>query len=455
MKIVFADSPDSPILPPPDHWRYRIEGSQKAFFYSSSNATYPGFAPTALCVYLASNESGTKYQPPYVAAPQSLFQYHLERYLINPVPVQLSHAYLHQLSAIAAPYRPHFRKMRSDISTSPGFAELIPDLALCFGRDTILVEIKPKSGVLSRSALLPPDVAETLQKFRAPPYYLKKYLLPDGTDKLGELPERNCRYNPVELISGENVLEQLLTLHLEGSRSLRLFLQGTMLTHEGNASNCNDGLCATILDVASRALMTTRGNQKSCLACLKEIQDADCIDNIGALFLLKRLEQEMGKSHAHRMIEEYMYCERKQGENVREEESFQTARSKVSYKSAEEALRLHSSERHACALKEGMVMKTQFVARMLAEFLQAAVAKDCSVMISMCHEANSSTSVTELLESGKHCGVVSVNGHRWLYIVHVVDVGAKSIHKIEDKWATIEFQRVARILAAGGLPELK
>lgn len=355
---------------------------------------------------------------------------------------------------VAAPHRPHFRKARSAISTSPGFAELLPDLALCFGQDTILLEIKPKSGVLSRSALLPPDVAQTLQKYRVPPYYLKKYLLPDGVDKLGRLPERSRRYNPVELISDKNILEQLLILHLEGSGSLKLFLQGTMLTHEGSASTCNNGLCATILDVASRALMSTGDNQKSCLACLKEIQDADCIDNIGALLLLKRLERELGRIHAHRMIEGYLYCEKGQHEDAKEEESFQIARSKISYKSAEEARQLHSNERYACALKEGMMMKPQFTARMLAEFLQAAVAKDCSVMISMCHEANSSASIAELLESGKDCGVVSVNGHRWLYIVHVVDVGAKSIHKIEDKWAATDFQRVARIVAAGGLPEL-
>lgn len=454
MKTFFTDDPNGPELPPPDHWQYRTEGSQKAFFYSVSSTSHSGFAPTALCVYLASNESGTKYHPPYIATPQTLFRFHLEQYLINPIPVQLSRSYLHQLSVVAAPYRPHFRRLRSGISTAPGFAELIPDLALCLGRDTILVEVKPKSGTLSRSALLPPNIAETLQKYRMPTYYLKKYLLPDDADELGTLPERDRRYNPIELMSGKSVLEQLLILHLEGSGSLRLFRRGVLLTHEENASSCNGGLCRTILDVASSALTASGDSQKSCLTRLKEIQDVDCIDNIGALFLLRRLEREVGRKHAHRMIEGYLYCGKERDENTRDEESFQSVKSKVSYRSAEEARRLHSNEKYSCALREGMTMKPQFVARMLAEFLQAVVAKDCSVMISMCLETNSSLSAAELLESGKDCGVASVNGQRWLYMIHIVDVGAKSIVKIEDKWATTEFQRMTRIARAGGLPEL-
>lgn len=450
-------------LPPPDYWTYRTEGSQKALFYSvqathrlQTNAPTSHF-PTALCVYLARKDpkgTGVKYHPPHPSEPPILIRDHFKRYLLNPIPLQLSRSYLEQLSQAAEPHRPSLRKLNSSISAAPGSAELIPDLAYCLGPDTVIVEVKPKLGVLSRSALLDPDVAERLQKYYMPTYFLKNYLLPEGTEKLESLPEASRRYNPLDLVSGRNILQHLTTLHNEGCKTLKIFRSGSAFRQNSDPPSTSDKeFSAKLIEAASHVLSNSTGGKKSCLSCVKEAQSVDRIDNFGAAFLLKRLVKEVGKSRAYKMIESYMFTGDEHKVDEWDEEGFQAAAEKVCYESTEEARRLHSRERYTRALEEANRMELPFVARLLADFMQAAVAADCSIIISMCPETSCAIPAADLMSSDLDCGTVTIEGQEWLYVVHIIDVGSKSIDKIEQKWAATDFRRLSRIMAAGGLPE--
>lgn len=449
--------PTDPGLPPPSEWRYRIEGGQKVIFYRS---TRPGTAgvghvPKVLCIDLSPRlYPHSRHKQREKPAHQALFRRYMGRYLLLSIPIRLSEPYLVQLAAEAEALRPPARRRNNSFSSASLDAELFPDLALQFGRETALVELKPKSGILSRSALVHPKITDSLQKFRVPPYYYKNYLFPEGTDEVGRLPDVEHRYDPMKMLSGMDIGPQLRILHAERARGLRLFDRGTRLEHVSALHECNDGFCRTALNVAAKALSDISSTGECCLRSLRSVQRHDYIDNIGAGLLLQSLMEQVGKSRAYEMIEEYVYQDDTDLLHMEDEEEYHVSKRIVSYESTEEAIRLHSQERYVRATEEVMRMKPNVCARMLAEFMQAAAAKDCSFMVSMCPEEKATYKHHGQGPPDKPFGLVQHDGRSWLYCVHVIDVGAKSIDKIVHKWPAMDFEKKNRLSSVGGLDKL-
>lgn len=445
------------LLPPPSHWHYRIEGAQKAIFSAVPLPASPYDPsrsipyPLALCVYTTLLSPQTRHQNPYNLKHQSHFRRYLSTYLIIPASIPLPSPYLAHLARSANPHRPSSRKNLSSIALS-NHAELLPDIALRFGPDTLLVELKPKSGVLSRSALVHPSITSSLQKFSLPIYHIKNYLLPQGiSGPLFPLPPPNRRYNPVDLLRAIDVRNQLHNLHVENSRSLRVFSAGALLSHSKGNKPCSQTLCPIALDVASRALSVPQDNRKSCLAGVREIQNMDYVDNIGAAFLLNQLTRLVGKPAAYEMISRYMY-----EDDMRNDEDFmrqfEEARLAICYETSEDAARLHSEEMYERAVSKAQELEPVFLALMLADFMQAAAAKDCSIMVAMCLRDNVTLGVGGRSNSEDVFRVVCKGEKDWLCSISVVDTGEKSMAKILDKWSAIDLQRRDKIVAAGGLP---
>lgn len=317
------------------------------------------------------------------------------------------------------------------------------------------MEVKPKSGVLSRSALVHPEITATLGKFEVPTYHLKNYILPDMHQcPPSRIPDPAKQYNPVELLSGTNIRQQLFNLHAEMSRSLRVFYEGQLLTHSVADHSCNNGVCHTALEVAAEALNGIElGSRKGCLYGLREIQNKDYIDNIGAAVLLGCLIRAVGKANAHEMIASYLYPEDDEGDSEYRSLAFLAAKKMLSYETSSEAVQLHCEEIYERAMKSTRCLQPRFIAMMLADFLQAAAAKDCSIMVAICRREDTIAFSTKLKMEDEH-EVITWQGEEWLYTVHVVDTRQKSIDKIVQKWAAVDLRRYERLRASGGMLNL-
>lgn len=177
----------------------------------------------------------------------------------------------------------------------------------------------------------------------------------------------------------------------------------------------------------------------------------DYIDNIGAAFLLDRLVKALGKGKAYKMISRYLYEEDDMPMDQELMRAFLDAKRIISYDTAADAARLHCEERYRRAVNRAMQLEPCFMAKMIADFMQAAAAKDCSVMVAICRRADAAFApATDAKSDDDRCRVVTNDGEEWLYSVNVVDTGEKSIDKILNKWAAIDLQRTDKILAAGG-----
>lgn len=414
-----------------------------------------GQARQVLCITIMSARAHRS-QPKQHKRPahQALFRRHLHRYLLEPVYVTLSESYVKQLATAAEPSRPIERRKVKNFGTASPLAELLPDLALWFGRETLLVEIKPKCGVLSRSALVHPDINDALQKFKIPPYYFTNYLFPSPGREVMDFPDQEHRYDPLKMLLGIDIELQLKILHEERSRSLRIFNCGARLSHEDATCTCNDGLCTIALDIAAKAVADESRDGEHCFRKLLAVQRHDYIDNIGAGLLLKHLISMIGMTRAYEMIEQYEFMRGAEKWTAEDENEFRASKQIISYETAEEADRLHSHEGYLHATEEVARMKPNVCAKMLAEFMQAAAAKDCSFMISMCREDKAEIRQGKAGRDDKAGGFVQHEGRKWLYCVHVIDTGPKPVDKLLLKWPAVDLELKKSVCAAGGLDKL-
>lgn len=374
--------------------------------------------------------------------------------MIEPKRVSLSESYVKQLGASAESQRPLERRAVKNFSMASLQAELLPDLALRFGKETVLVEVKTKGGVLSRSALVHPDITNALKKFTVPAYYFRNYFFPCRKERMRRFSDAEHRYDPTKMLLGIDIEGQLKILHNERSRSLRVFYRGARLSHNSAANVCNEGFCSTALGLAAKAILNEKSQGDDCFSKLLAIQRADYIDNIGAGLLLKHLMDMVGKKRAYDMIGEYVHLPGTEKWGADDEKQYRASKSIICYKTAEEGKRLHSVERYLRATEEVADMKPSVCAKILAEFMQAASARDCSVMISMCREDVAEPRQRKDGRQDGPGGIVQCNGVKWVYSAHVIDTGAKPVDKILHKWPALDLEYKRKVSAAGGLDKL-
>eukprot|EP00178_Gracilaria_changii_P007126 TRINITY_DN2282_c0_g1_i1.p1 TRINITY_DN2282_c0_g1~~TRINITY_DN2282_c0_g1_i1.p1 ORF type:complete len:437 (-),score=57.79 TRINITY_DN2282_c0_g1_i1:1769-3079(-) len=390
-----------PTLPPPHRWNYRIEGAQKLIF---SNA--PDQPPQVLVIYAVKNHPSAPLQQ-VTTVPQALFRRYLSQYLLPHQSVTLTPAFIKQLSQRATPLRPSHRRSASHISPHHRCASLYPDVAFHFGPNTTLVEIKPKAALLSRSRLIPPNIASTLQKYSRPPYHIKNYLLQNGS-----LPHRP--YSPSHLLSDDipTVSSAISNLLAENSRGLRVFRSG---------EPCDPAHHLHALRAAAHAIVL----DSACAQGIMAIQSADLIDNIGAETIMRHLIRRVGEQQATKQVRRALYTV--QSVTLWEE---------ITYKTSDQANQQHNAAEYAKALKAVQSLSVPASVQLLAGFLQAAAAKDCSMMIALCRADQAQGSNDESL-------LVDVHGVRWLARLWVIDTDEKHIAKILGKWGVDDRKRAS------------
>lgn len=388
-------------------WKYRIEGSQKMVFSSHNNNDDD--RAHVLCIF-----SNSKPLPRF--ATQSLFKKYLSRYLMPASTHHVPPTFVNELIARAQPHRP---LDRPQVFKAHGIGAIYPDAAFHFGMKTTLVEIKAKCGVLSKSRLTPPWIATALRPFSIPPYHIKNYLVAHGC-----LPDKP--YNPADLLSDDaaRLRHAVTVLMAENSRALRVFKNGKIV--ESNSD------CETVF-AAAAALV----HDGSACTGIKAIQEHDLLGKFGALNAMNILTRREGRSITEQLIISELHKSVKEA-GLKE---VSKQRSKLCYETPEEGIRLHSEENYETALQSINRMDTQTLAALLAHCLQAATAKDCSLLIAMCRAV-------------EFCGsdqdrdlVVCVDGVDWMYRIWVIDVDEKDMGKITGKWIDDEQRYAAKLTA--------
>lgn len=392
-----------PFLRPPNlllphRWNYRIEGAQKVIF---SNA--PERPPQVLVLYTVKNDPCEPFQP-INNLPQALFRRHLSQYLLPHHPITLTPLVIKHLSHRATPHRPIHRRAFSHISPHKTFASLYPDVAFYFGPATTLVEIKPKAALLSRSKLIPPNIAFPLRKYTIPPYHVKNYLLTHGC-----VPQRP--YFPSDLLCSDvpTVSSAISSLLTDQSRGLRVF-------HDGKL--CDPSHHLPELIAAAHAIVVDHECAKGILA----VQAADVIDNIGAEIIMRHLIRRVGQQQATKLLRRALY-------DVQRVSDYD----EITYASPVQAQEEHNLIEYDNALKAAQELPVPIAVELLAGFLQAAAAKDCSMMIAL-------SKANEVEETAE--GIVfDVHRVRWIARLWVVDTDEKHLAKILGKWGVQDRQQ--------------
>lgn len=393
----------------PEKWRYRIEGGQKMVFFQVKP---DGDCANVLCLYSASC-------PLPQGRPQPLFSKHLSRYLLNTSIVSLTSAFTRSLVCNARVLRPSNRPPHY-VAHSKG--TLQPDLAAYFGiESTTLIEIKPKSGILSVSRLIPTELARTLRKFTTPTYHVKNYLA-----KTGVIPEHP--YCPADMLSGNKprMLGAVAALQRERARTLRVFSAGSVI----DAEAANKMVHAAVAALEHDGVVVHR---------IRKIQEADVLDTSGAVAVMNILAERVGTTEAERLV-----ASAARGESVHShvsDDDIAQARRDIAYASPEEGARRHNESQRASALKKLSEMSNKMLVRLAADFLQAAAAKDCSLMIALCRKED------YLAGHGQSDDdrMVPFDGVQWVYRVWVVDVGQKDVDKITSRWPKEESRQEAKL----------
>lgn len=365
--------------------------------FSSTSPSYPS---QVLIVFPIDGDT-PKHSPQ--VKPQALISHHLSKFLLPATKVRLTKEYLAKLATSSQPHRPAERT--TQLNSDYPYAILQPDMALCFGPSTVLVEMKTKNALLSRSKLIPPHEAKVLRKYTSPNYHIKNYLIPNGC-----IPDEP--YDPADILSLDlpRVTAAINTMRRERSRALRVFRDGTIVDPGDNT----DALTA-----AAHALVST----PECCKAILDLQAYDVLDSAGAETVLSRLHMLVGESRAHSLIREHLYYD----------SPIQPAGDKLCYESAREASLTHSMSSFEEAVNVTNEFNADQCASLLARFLQAATAKDCSLLIALCP-------ASESLVSGKH-RVVTEAGD-WVFRLCVVDVGEKGVERIFDRWGPEDRRRV-------------
>ncbi|PXF41286.1 hypothetical protein BWQ96_08995 [Gracilariopsis chorda] len=393
----------SPSLPPPHHWHYRIEGAQKIVF---SNA--PNHPPNVLLLSAVKNHPAAPLQP-LTNLSQALFRRHLSPYLLPHHIVSLTPAYIKHLSQHATPFRPPHRRAASHISPHNRAASLFPDVAFHFGPNTTLVEIKPKAALLSRSRLIPPHVASALKKYTTPPYHIKNYLMLNGS-----LPHRP--YIPSHLLCDDipTVSSAISSLLTDNSRGLRVFRAGEPCNPEHHLSELRAAAHAIVIDNA-------------CAQGIVAIQSADLIDNMGAEIIMRHLIRRVGEQQATKLLRKSLYTYHAIPHL-----------DEITYKSSQQAAQLHDDAQYNSAVKAARTLPVTTAVHLLSGFLQAAAAKDCSIMIALC-KAN------EVKHTTPDCIIVEVQGVQWAAKLWVIDTDEKHTAKILGKWGVDDRKRASML----------
>lgn len=321
-----------------------------------------------------------------------------------------------ELIARAQPHRP---LDRPQVFKAHGMGAIYPDAAFHFGMETTLVEIKAKCGVLSTSRLTPPWIATALLKFSVPPYHVKNYLVKNGC-----LPDKP--YNPADLLSDDvgRLRHAVSVLMAEDSRALRVFKNGRLVESNSDRETVFAAAAALVHD-------------SSACKGIKAIQEHDCLGKFGALTAMNILTRREGRSTTEQLIITELY----KSLNEAGLKEISKQRQKLCYHTPEEGMRLHSEEKYEMALQNINRMDTQTLVLMLAHCLQAATAKDCSLLIAMCR-------VVDFCGSDRDRDlVVCVDGVEWLYRNWVVDVDEKDMAKISGKWIHDEREQAIELTA--------
>lgn len=300
-----------------------------------------------------------------------------------------------------------------------------------------MVELKPKSAVLSRSCLSPPHLAHGLQKFSVPVYHIKHYAVNGITP--------TNPYSPADLLSGIEIRMRRAAdaLVSEQSSGLRVFLFGSG-SPISSAVLQHNAMAQQIIDVALAALR----KDKQAMSGIMAIQQADVLDATGAELALRTLEDRLGKHHAWTVVQQAMRLGTDQisqnssavphsGRGVSysepdfapavvpaSDEDLQPFVDRITYRSSGDGLCLHDDHSFRAACHDLIRMPDAVLVRLIADFMQAAAAKDCSVLIAL--------SPSNLQEAD-----VVVNQQGWSYDIKVIDVGEKGLDKV-SKWTGID-----------------
>lgn len=243
---------------------------------------------------------------------------------------------------------------------------------------------------------------------------MKNYLIPHARIPVNP-------YYPADLLSSSlpRVLHAVQTLHAERSRGLRVF-------HAGKLTSSDSHL--TALNVAAHAII--RNN--NCSRAILQVQAYDTIDNTGAETIMKHLVDLVGHEQATSLIQQRL---RRPFECS--DHALEALESSLSYDMPELARQQHCTKIYEEAMQTVKTMSVTQSVAILSRFLQAAVAKDCSMLIALCRKNEVER------EDGE---VVCVGGVEWMFRIWVVDVGEKSLGKLLHKWGVEDRER-ATVLA--------
>lgn len=416
-------------------WSYRTEGGQHLVF--SYEGDSPHFLRKILRVRSMKKTSAVLKADDYAlcdesAAEESLKKTDLRPFLLRQIPVQISSDSLLSFREAARGLRPLERVQTNVVPVDAMDALLQDDLALLFGNETLCVEIKPKSSCLSKSRLVHPRVCEQLKKFTDPEVHTRNF----SDDEISSMRQEAKLYNPIDILSGDMYrIESSLKLLLGNkSRWLRIMASGTFVAATSQVGSnlpqkvldYSDSRVRLAIGIAAKAL----AQKRECLDVLLRMQELDFVDRLGLETLWKRLICLKGKDDAVDMVwDKYLEAESLHLQNT--EDEIAKWRSLISYNNAEEALALHSDGKYQEAMKAVEGIPLDICARIIADTIMSAVAKDCSILISLAPS------------EGSECGdgtsetVVGHDGSIWKFAIHVIDIGPKPLSKIHQ-WASLD-----------------
>lgn len=422
-----------------DSLKYRIEGSQKMIFapdnVNINQDTEKVRAPTlgehsppcVLCLYSTDG-------PLPQVEPLPLVARHLSRYVIPAHSIAIPRELTSRLVKTASAKRPAHRPTTFN---SHDTATVHLDAARYFGLHTVLVEFKAKSGTLSTSKLIPPTIARTLGKYTTPTYHVKNYLM-----CYGRIPE--VAYNPADLLSTdvERTAHAVNVLMLEKSRALRMFKGGKVVQKLENFRND--------IRAATQALL----NDVDACQGIRALQAYDHIDTLGADTVMSELKRRVGSStEAERLVTAALrsphFLNRPNDNNgalgtnahtneLRNDEDDEWQRH-LSYESPQQAARLHCDEQYKKALAQLKLLPSRSLIKSLVYFLQAAAAKDCSLLVAL--GRYNEEQVKTCLRQEQYYRTLDVDGVKWMFRIWVVDIGEKEVDKISTKWPRQDIER--------------
>lgn len=279
-----------------------------------------------------------------------------------------------------------FSLLMSDHSIFPqGSQGSIPSLS---------VEIKPKCGFLPTSRFISEETAIKRRKTRFEMHQALKL-------QHGEISERSV-YNPLDLFSGskERIHKAIKDLFTTPQNNFRVFLNGSLILGGlgGGAESTDASMAKVLEDELQPVIQADDGQCTENLFTLvtEAVQKSGVLDKLLEVQKLDNIDIE-GVIHAYY--------------NITSQQSM--ARKELDEEQAKKYASLHSA-----SLEESL--------RIVKDYLIAATAKDCSLMICFRprkEEGSGSAYDTVYLESTKQA---------FDFKVHFIDLDLKRLNKVED-----------------------